>query len=62
MVLREDPFIRINALDPFEWSLAKLTNDIDDLLKSAGACEMTACEREQVRLVIEDIRNTGRQA
>ena len=58
---RQDPFIRIDSPEPFEWSLVKLNEDFSGLLQSAGACALTEREVAQIGPLIEEIGNVNRE-
>ncbi len=57
---RNDPFVRIDAQDPFEWALSKLRGDMAGLLSGAGALPMNVDEAAALHTTLSSIEKQGR--
>ena len=56
---RNDPFIPIEAEDPFSWAVAKLTNDLPKLLEQAAALPMNETEQSKTAETLEGVLTEG---
>ena len=56
---RQDPFIAIQDRDPFSWSLRKLGNSMNELLRAADAHEMTPLELQLLQENLSLLREAG---
>ncbi len=57
---RNDPFIRIDAGDPFGWALSKLAGDIQTLLQAASSLPMSEGEISDLESTLSSIERQGR--
>ena len=56
---RNDPFIPIEAEDPFSWAVAKLTSDLPDLLEKADGLPMDELEQSNLAVTLQAVQSEG---
>ena len=56
---RSEPFIRIDATDPFSWALGKIGHDVNALLAAASAEPMDDVELGALEATLDQVRAEG---